>query len=321
MFSRGATCNPNLYTINSDGSGEARVTADPAGDGLDPTWSADGTRLVFEGSSQCPDQICNREIYVMNVDGTGRIRLTNDSRPDYDPTWSPAGDRVAWVRELATPNTACGAMTDIISQNPYSTGWTRQTFSNHSESDVDWEPSGYTLSFTVFEFYPDEYCEASFPGQMGLWTLSGPVNSTPTYGADYSPDGRAWVARGNGAYLQLIGNPSPGSVTATAVGGTPGCCPVWSPDGAQIAWLRDGDIWIMNVDGSNQHPITSTPEPEGQLDWQAVQGHYVRPAGATPMRVSLVPAFEQCASSNRTHGPPLAFPRATRPSPRRPTSR
>ena len=32
-----------------------------------------------------------------------------------------------------------------------------------------------------------------------------------------------------------------------------------------------------------------------------------RPAGATPLRVSLVPAYNQCASPNRTHGPPLAF--------------
>jgi hypothetical protein len=34
---------------------------------------------------------------------------------------------------------------------------------------------------------------------------------------------------------------------------------------------------------------------------------YPRPRGATPMRVSLVPAFNQCASPNRSHGSPLAF--------------
>jgi hypothetical protein len=32
-----------------------------------------------------------------------------------------------------------------------------------------------------------------------------------------------------------------------------------------------------------------------------------RPRGATPLRVSLVPAFKQCTSPNSTHGPPLAF--------------
>jgi Tol biopolymer transport system component len=44
--------------------------------------------------------------------------------------------------------------------------------------------------------------------------------------------------------------------------------PDWSPDGSKIAYLADthgisdvvnpswGDIWVMNADGSNQHPIT-----------------------------------------------------------------
>jgi hypothetical protein len=32
-----------------------------------------------------------------------------------------------------------------------------------------------------------------------------------------------------------------------------------------------------------------------------------RPKGATPIRVSLVPAFKQCTAPNTQHGPPLAF--------------
>jgi hypothetical protein len=34
---------------------------------------------------------------------------------------------------------------------------------------------------------------------------------------------------------------------------------------------------------------------------------YIRPAGATPLRVSLVPAAQECVAPNRTHGEPLAF--------------
>ena len=38
-----------------------------------------------------------------------------------------------------------------------------------------------------------------------------------------------------------------------------------------------------------------------------------RPKGATPFRVSLVPAYNQCGTPNRTHGPPLAFPSCNPP--------
>jgi hypothetical protein len=34
---------------------------------------------------------------------------------------------------------------------------------------------------------------------------------------------------------------------------------------------------------------------------------YARPKGATPVRVSLVPAYNQCTAPNRTHGAPLAY--------------
>ena len=40
---------------------------------------------------------------------------------------------------------------------------------------------------------------------------------------------------------------------------------------------------------------------------QTVTTGYPRPKGATPTRFSLVPAFQECADSNRLHGPTLTF--------------
>lgn len=40
---------------------------------------------------------------------------------------------------------------------------------------------------------------------------------------------------------------------------------------------------------------------------------YARPKSATPVRVSLVPAYAACSAANRTHGPPLAFASCTPP--------
>ncbi len=42
---------------------------------------------------------------------------------------------------------------------------------------------------------------------------------------------------------------------------------------------------------------------------------YPRPKGASPLRVSLVPAYKSCSAPNRTHGTPLAFPSCNPPDP------
>jgi hypothetical protein len=45
----------------------------------------------------------------------------------------------------------------------------------------------------------------------------------------------------------------------------------------------------------------------------AANAAHPRPKGASPLRASMVPAFNQCTAANRTHGPPLAFPSCNPP--------
>ena len=62
--------------------------------------------------------------------------------------------------------------------------------------------------------------------------------------------------------------------------------------------------------GSNQlnGPLTSDPAwvTRNFQITDSLAG-YVRPKGASPLRVSLVPAYNQCVTPNRTHGAPLSF--------------
>ena len=74
--------NQEIYVMNADGSGETRITAAPAADGL-PSWSPDGCYIAFAS-----DRDGKGDIYVMNADGSGQTRLTDDSAADSGPSWS-----------------------------------------------------------------------------------------------------------------------------------------------------------------------------------------------------------------------------------------
>jgi glucose/arabinose dehydrogenase len=58
----------------------------------------------------------------------------------------------------------------------------------------------------------------------------------------------------------------------------------------------------------------STQSDRPQLVVSVSNDAYARPAGASPVRVSLVPAYEPCTSPNREHGPPLAHPACATPA-------
>jgi hypothetical protein len=51
----------------------------------------------------------------------------------------------------------------------------------------------------------------------------------------------------------------------------------------------------------------------GFLIVQAAGASHVRPKGASPLSASLVPSYKACATPNRTHGAPLAFPSCNPP--------
>lgn len=82
-----------IWLMNANGANPHRIT--PAKViGTWPTWSPDGSEIAFTGGNDF-----GRPLYKIHPDGTGlRTILPAAQAPSHDfPSWSPAGDRIAYV--------------------------------------------------------------------------------------------------------------------------------------------------------------------------------------------------------------------------------
>jgi len=73
--------NKEIYVMNADGSGQARLTNDPANDDL-PSWSPIGLTILFRSDRErdCCDPTA--QIWSMNADGTAPINLSSNNSGD-----------------------------------------------------------------------------------------------------------------------------------------------------------------------------------------------------------------------------------------------
>ena len=60
-----------------------------------PALSPDGEQIVYASR---PNSYSARDLYLRNVDQGTPVRITSHSEDDYGAAWSPAGDRIAFVR-------------------------------------------------------------------------------------------------------------------------------------------------------------------------------------------------------------------------------
>ena len=63
-------------------------------------WSPDGRIIYTEGYKDSSDW----DIYVINADGSGRTSWLNDANCDVQPTWSPDGNLIAFLRITSDTN-------------------------------------------------------------------------------------------------------------------------------------------------------------------------------------------------------------------------
>jgi Tol biopolymer transport system component len=227
-----------------------------------------------------------------------------------NPAWSPDDQQIAFDEEVCVSDAGCWNHLWVV--NADGSGRRDVLDISYTPQYPSWSPDGEWIAFTGF-CPPDgsipflAICKVRPDGSDVTQLYEG---SDDSYAPDWSPDGTS-VVFGNAGSIAKIGADGTGYEPIRAGGtGSYASGPVWSPDGSRIAFQRNqpvggtSNVAVMNSDGTGEAVLTSGSDPS----WQPIPQTYVRPKGATPMRVSLVEAYRQCTTPNSTHGAPLSFP-------------
>jgi Tol biopolymer transport system component len=169
--------NPEIYTINTDGTDLTRLTNDPAID-EEPAWSPDGQRIAF---------VRNYELYVMNADGSGVVRRTFSSCCTENPSWSPDGTKIVY----STLSNGSGNLW-VVSPNAGGPGPTLLFEERGWDAQPSWSPDGTRLALVsdsnAYDFVWDIFLiNADGSGFTGL---TGDIFDNLDYlGPSWSPNG------------------------------------------------------------------------------------------------------------------------------------
>lgn len=212
----------------------------------------------------------NWDIWTCNIDGSNRKKITDYSGPDYNPTWSPDGTKIAF-----TTYRWGGHRIGIMDSN----GTNVKRFLSQSEGynlAPDWSPNGKFL--TYFREYKGYWQIFKTNIKTGVSKRLSNISNTSDRSPKWSPDGTkiAFQSVRDGNWEIYIMDKDGNSLKRLTNNSHDDFMPSWSPDGKEIVFgsSKNGqlDIYTIKVDGSqlknitNGKPITLKANSESHKD-------------------------------------------------------
>ncbi|MEP7293497.1 MAG: hypothetical protein ABI835_17055, partial [Chloroflexota bacterium] len=85
----------DLYAVDMETGIEYRLT-DDAADDINPTWSVDSTRVIFESNRPDENGVRQWQIYELTPGGSAVRKLSNGTGIDVDPQYSNSGQQIVF---------------------------------------------------------------------------------------------------------------------------------------------------------------------------------------------------------------------------------
>ena len=263
----------DIYTMRIDGTGRRGVVRSRFAD-FDPSWSADGRRLVFVRDVDRRMARANNEIYTKNL-ATGAVeRHTTSPAIDWNPVFSPAGASIAFSSDRGP-----GREYDIFILD-LTTGELQRLHRDGDDFAPAWSSDG---DFVLWSGYrPDGRAELFrlelFGGVLENVTRTRRLSEEEP---NLSPAGTrvAYQRWGIGAAAAdpeiVVRTLATGATRMLTHNRKSDLRPAFSPGGGRIVWERSSEdtdtssrVWTMHDDGSHKRARTTRRFDADSPDWQ-----------------------------------------------------